>query len=83
VGSTPTPGTNLYGLVFIPLTGPFAKCAEFAIRVEGNYPAEFKWCSELSDGDIRDVQKRGGRVIVMSPDYGLSDLEDARKQCSL
>ena len=50
--STPTPGTNLYGLVFIQLTGPFAKCAEFAIRVEGNYPAEFKWRSELSDDDI-------------------------------
>jgi hypothetical protein len=49
--------------------------------VEGNYPSDFKWRSELSDGDVRQLQQRGGKIVVMSPDYQLSDLEDARKQC--
>jgi hypothetical protein len=49
--------------------------------VEGNYPDGYKWRSELADGDVREVQKRGGKVVVMRPDYELPDLEDARKQC--
>ena len=49
--------------------------------VEGNYPSGFKWRSELGDGDVRELQKKGGRIVVLSPDYQASDLEDARKQC--
>lgn len=49
--------------------------------VEGSYPATFKWRSELSDGDVRDLQQQGGRMIVLRPDYQLTDLDDARKQC--
>ncbi len=49
--------------------------------VEGGYPTGYKWRSELGDGDVRDVQKKGGKVVVMRPDYDASDLEDARKQC--
>jgi len=49
--------------------------------VEGNYPSGFKWRSELSDGQVRELQQKGGRIVVLSPDYQLSDLEDARKQC--
>jgi hypothetical protein len=49
--------------------------------VEGNYPADFKWRSELSDGDVRELQQKGGILVVMKPDYQASDLEDARKQC--
>jgi hypothetical protein len=49
--------------------------------VEGDYPSGFKWRSELSDGDVRDLQQKGGRIVVMRPDYEASDLEDARKQC--
>lgn len=49
--------------------------------VEGEYPSGFKWRSELSDGQVRELQERGGRVIIMRPDYQLPDLEDARKQC--
>lgn len=49
--------------------------------VEGNYPSGFKWRSELGDGDVRSLQEKGGRVVVMKPDYQASDLEDARKQC--
>jgi hypothetical protein len=49
--------------------------------VEGDYPPGFKWRSELSDGDVRELQKKGGKIVIMRPDYELSDLEDARKQC--
>ena len=49
--------------------------------VEGDYPSGFKWRSELSDGDVREIQQKGGKVVVMRPDYELFDLEDARKQC--
>jgi hypothetical protein len=49
--------------------------------VEGAYPSGCKWRSELGDSDVRDVQKKGGKVVVMRPDYEAADLEDARKQC--
>jgi hypothetical protein len=49
--------------------------------VEGDYPTGFKWCSELGDGGVRELQKKGGKIVVMKPDYEVSDLEDARKQC--
>lgn len=49
--------------------------------VEGSYPSGFKWRSELSEGNVRELQKKGGKVVVMRPDYEMSDLEDARKQC--
>jgi len=49
--------------------------------VEGGYPAKFKWRSELSEKNVRELQEKGGKVVVMKLDYQLSDLEDARKQC--
>jgi hypothetical protein len=49
--------------------------------VEGDYPSGFKWRSELGDGDVRELQQKGGKMVVLKPDYQLSDLEDARKQC--
>ena len=49
--------------------------------VEGDYPSGFKWRSELSDREVRELQQKGGKLVVMRPDYQVSDLEDARKQC--
>ena len=49
--------------------------------VEGDYPSGFKWRSELGDSEVRELQKKGGKMVVMKPDYEGSDLEDARKQC--
>ena len=49
--------------------------------VEGDYPSGFKWRSELGDGDVRELQQKGGKMVVLRPDYQISDLEDARKQC--
>ena len=50
--------------------------------VEGTYPKDFKWRSELSDGQVRELQSKGGKIVVMKSDYQQSDLEDARKQCT-
>jgi hypothetical protein len=49
--------------------------------VEGNYPAKFKWRSELSDRDVRELQQKGGKMVVLPTNYQSPDLEDARKQC--
>lgn len=49
--------------------------------VEGDYPSGFKWRSELGDSDVRELQEKGGKMVVMKPDYQASDLEDARRQC--
>jgi hypothetical protein len=49
--------------------------------VEGEYPSGYKWRSELGDSDVRDVQEKGGKIVVMRPDYELPDLQDARTQC--
>ena len=43
--------------------------------VEGDYPQGFKWRSELSDGDVRGFQQKGGKIVVMRPDYENADLE--------
>jgi hypothetical protein len=49
--------------------------------VEGSYPTGFKWRSELSDSDVRELQQDGGKIVVLRPDYQVADVEDARKQC--
>jgi hypothetical protein len=49
--------------------------------VEGDYPTGFKWRSELGDGDVRELQQKGGKMVVVKTDYETPDLEDARKQC--
>lgn len=49
--------------------------------VEGSYPSGFKWRSELGDSDVRDLQQKGGKMVVLKSDYQASDLEEARKQC--
>ena len=49
--------------------------------VEGDYPSGFKWRSELGDADVRELQQKGGKMVVMKPDYQAADPEDARKQC--
>jgi hypothetical protein len=49
--------------------------------VEGDYPQGFKWRSELSDGDVRELQQKGSKLVIMRADYEIADLEDARKQC--
>jgi len=49
--------------------------------VEGNFPAGFKFRSEIRDKHVREIQKRGGRVVIIKADYQQAELDDARKQC--
>ena len=49
--------------------------------VAGDYPEGFKWRSELGDGDVRDLQQKGGKMVVLRPDYEPAELEDAKKEC--
>lgn len=50
--------------------------------VAGDYPSGFKWRSELSDGDVRDLQKKGGRVVVLASEYSGDDLSNAKQTCA-
>jgi len=49
--------------------------------VEGDLPVGVKFRNELSDGNVREIQQRGGHVVIMKADYALPDLEDARRSC--
>jgi hypothetical protein len=51
--------------------------------VEGALPVGVKFRSELRDEHVREIQEKGGHVVVMKADYALADLEDARKSCRL
>jgi uncharacterized protein YjlB len=50
--------------------------------VEGDYPAGMKWKSNVSDGDVRKIHEKGGKVVILPQHYAVADLEDARKQCA-
>src|SRR5579862_5973014 len=49
--------------------------------VWGDFPEGMKFKSGLRDGDIRKIQQKGGRVIVLPKPYTHDDLEDAKKSC--
>jgi hypothetical protein len=49
--------------------------------VEGDLPVGIKFRFELNDKHIREIQERGGHVVVLKSEYGLPDLQDARQFC--
>lgn len=49
--------------------------------VEGNLPAGMKFRNELGDNHVREIQQKGGHVVVLKFEYALPDLEDARRSC--
>jgi hypothetical protein len=49
--------------------------------VEGEFPKDMKWKSNITDRTIRKIKEEGGRVVTVPTDYHAADLEDARKQC--
>jgi hypothetical protein len=49
--------------------------------VEGDFPAEMKWKSNVTDRTVRKVKQLGGKVVTVPNAYSAADLEDARKQC--
>jgi hypothetical protein len=50
--------------------------------VAGEFPKDMKWKSNVTDRDIRKIKAKGGRVIVVKPDYGVTDLEAAKRECA-
>lgn len=49
--------------------------------VEGDLPKGFKFHSEVGDKDVQKIKERGGKVVIIKPDYATAELEDARRQC--
>lgn len=49
--------------------------------VEGEFPHGIKFKNELGDKQVREIQDKGGKVVILAPDYKLPDLDDARAQC--
>jgi hypothetical protein len=49
--------------------------------IEGDYPTGMKFRAEISKNQVREIQDKGGKVVVLRTDYQLPDLQDAREQC--
>lgn len=49
--------------------------------IEGEFPAGLKFRHELNDKHVREIQDKGGKVVIVKSDYVLADLEDARSSC--
>ena len=49
--------------------------------VEGEFPPGMKFRARIGDKQVREIQERGGKVVVLQAIYQLPELEDARKQC--
>jgi hypothetical protein len=49
--------------------------------VEGDFPKEMKWKSNITDRNVRKIKESGGKVVIVPTTYTPADLEDARRQC--
>lgn len=50
--------------------------------VEGDYPKDFKFRTEIRDKHIRKIKELGGKIQIIKSDYTPTDLADARKRCT-
>lgn len=49
--------------------------------VEGELPKGISFHGRLTDHDVRSIQNRGGKVVVIEPKYTTVDLDHARQEC--
>jgi hypothetical protein len=49
--------------------------------VEGNLPPGVKFHGRLTDNDVRKIQQKGGKVVMMEPKYSADDLREAKQSC--
>jgi tetratricopeptide (TPR) repeat protein len=49
--------------------------------IEGTLPKGIKWHGRLNDKDVREIQDKGGKFVILEPNYTSTDLEGARKGC--
>ncbi|MGA3328388.1 MAG: tetratricopeptide repeat protein [Terriglobia bacterium] len=91
---TPTTATTTAGpvsCVILKRMGPADEVTShlysFGIRgkqfqyVEGTFPPGAKWHGRLTDNDVRGIQEKGGKFVILEPKYTDADLDAARKSC--
>jgi hypothetical protein len=49
--------------------------------VEGELPRGTGFHGRLTDHDVRSIQNKGGKVVVIEPKYSTVDLDHARQEC--
>jgi hypothetical protein len=49
--------------------------------VRGTYPPEMPFHRNLRDRNVREIVKKGGRFLVLEPNYLAADLERAQRAC--
>jgi hypothetical protein len=49
--------------------------------VEGQLPKGVTFHGRLTDHDVRIIQDKGGRLLILEPKYSVADLQEARKGC--
>jgi hypothetical protein len=49
--------------------------------VEGDFPSGVSFHGRLTDHDVRNIQKHGGKVVMMEPKYTADDLREAKQSC--
>jgi len=49
--------------------------------VEGQSPKGVSFHGRLTDHDVRAIENKGGKVVVIEPKYTTADLDHARQEC--
>lgn len=47
----------------------------------GEFPPGVKFRVELRNRHLREVYKKGGRIIILAKEYSFQDLQEAKKSC--
>jgi hypothetical protein len=50
--------------------------------VEGELPEGIKFHGRLTDADVRKIQDKGGKVVIVESKYTDAQMADARKSCT-
>jgi hypothetical protein len=51
--------------------------------VAGQYPDGYKFRTNLRGRHVRELVKKGGRFVVVEPNYSRSELEQAEQSCKI
>jgi hypothetical protein len=77
---TPIPGSPCVILKRAPAGTHAEQGTEFSY-VQGTYPSGVPFHTSLTDRHLREIVKKGGRLVVLEPDYAAADLEGAQRVC--
>lgn len=62
---------------FIPLTSKHTYT-----YIYGDYPPGYPFRNTLKDKDVKKIEGKGGRVVILEPYYTPEDLQKAKKSCN-